>query len=400
MAIRFLMVLDPVESLNPVLSERALMEMLGALDDNWEVHFLHSRPTSYRELPCRYVIHKVPFGSRPRSPIFKLLYTLASIFVGVRVVKAHGIYFTGCKGGHLYLGLAAYLISRITHRPCLLRINEDTVFSLMTFLRKAGLPHFLVLSIGKIARLLEHHLLSHADYLVTHGPTHFKRLRKITDRISLVPLGVDMRRFRRLPEEAVSRAKKALLQGGNKKIILFVGRLHPMKDLPTLLEAFRILRSRRNDLVLLLVGWGPEAEELMRLAEELGISEDVRFLGVIPNERLPIYYNMADVYVLPSLYEEWSNTIMEAMACGTPVVATAVGGNPFLIRDGETGFLVPPGDPGALAEKISLLLEDKDLARRIAARALEAIREYDIWRSRRAYKEIMLSLLRFSRESH
>jgi len=393
--IRFLVVLEPMDGLNPLASERALLEMLNSLDERWEAHFLISRPISYRKLPCRYVVHVVPFGDRPKSPVFKLLYIIASVIVGIRVVKRYGISFTACKGGHLHLGIATYLIARLTDRKCLLRVNEDAVLALMIFLRKAGFPRLLTSAIGKVARKLETYLLRRIDMVVTHGPADYERIRKLVgdEKVSFIPLGVDLSRFRILPPGEVMAMKAKLLGDQGRRIVLFVGRLHPEKDLPTLLKAFKLLLSTHPDLLLLVIGWGVERERYERLAEALGIADSVMFLGFIPNEELPIYYNMADVYVLSSLHEEWSNTVMEAMACGLPVVATAVGANPYLIRDGETGFLVPPRRPDIMAEKISLLLDDEEIARAMAEKAMREVAKYELKKSGYKYKRVILALV-------
>lgn len=398
--IKLLAVLDPVESLNPRSSRRALSEMLRDLSKNrWEVHLLHGRQVRYESFPCKYIVHVVPFGSRPRSPIFKLLYLIAALFVGVRAVKKCGIHITFCKGGHIYLGLVAFFIARLTGRKCLIRVNEDAVLMLELFLRRAGIPRIVVRPLALACRILERYMLSKTSWVVTHGPMDYERLRRWgLKRLSFVPLGVDTKLFKPMPEEA-KRFKQKLLGNARKRVVLYVGRLSPVKDVPTLFKAFKALLEERDDLVLVVVGSGVDEERLRRLAIELGIAHAVRFLGFISNERLPAYYNIANVYVLPSLYEEWSNTIMEAMACGTPVVATNVGGNPHLIRDGETGFLVPPRRPDLLAERIRLLLKDEELAKRIRERARQEVKKYDIRASARAYKNIMIKLVRTCRTS-
>jgi len=391
---KFLMVLEPMDGFNPLASERALLEMLNSLDERWEAHFLISRPVSYRRLPCKHVIHVVPFGTRPKSPIFKLLYIVASLIVGIRVVRRYGIYFTACKGGHLHLGVAAYLIARLTNRKCLIRVNENAVLALTIFLKRSGFPGFLTSALGKIARRIEASLFGLVDVVITHGPDDYERIRRLVgdEKVFFVPLGVDLSRFRKLPPDKVMIAKTKLMGDQEKRAILFVGRLHPEKGLPTLLKAFKLLLSTHPGLVLLIIGWGVDKGRYERLAEALGIADSVVFLGFIPHEELPIYYNMADVYVLSSLYEEWSNTIMEAMACGVPVVATAVGANPWLVKDSETGFLVPPCRPDLLAKRISAILDDPQLAKRMAENARKLVRKYDIRASGQSYRRIMLKL--------
>ena len=320
---------------------------------------------------------------------------MASVIKGSSVVKKYDICLTSCKGGHLYLGLAALIIARLTHRRCLIRVNENTLLSLGIALRKAGVPGPLIRAILGFGRALEGIIFRSVDRILTHGPMDYERISRLVGpgKVVFIPLGVDLRKFRPLPKEEVLKAKVELLGKRDLKVVLFVGRLDPIKDLPTLLRAFKILVDRLPNVVLLVIGWGMEAHKYMRMAKELGLSDKVVFLGFIPHDELPIYYNMADVYVLPSLYEEWSNTIMEAMACGIPVVATRVGSNPHLVKDGVTGFLIPPRDPSLLAERIYRILSDKELAAEMERRALEIVKKYDISSAWKSYKRELLGVV-------
>jgi D-inositol-3-phosphate glycosyltransferase len=117
-------------------------------------------------------------------------------------------------------------------------------------------------------------------------------------------------------------------------------------------------------------------ERLRALREELGISDLVTFLGAQAQDTLPCYYSAADVLVVPSHYESFGMVALEAMACGTPVIASKVGGLSFTVQDGITGFHVPERDPEALAGKISLLLKDHDLRCRLSAQAVQWVRRY------------------------
>jgi D-inositol-3-phosphate glycosyltransferase len=117
-------------------------------------------------------------------------------------------------------------------------------------------------------------------------------------------------------------------------------------------------------------------ERLQTLREELGISDLVTFLGAQAQDTLPSYYSAADMVVVPSHYESFGMVALEAMACGTPVIASKVGGLSFTVQDGITGFHVPERDPEALAEKISLLLKDQDLRSRLSIQATQWVRRY------------------------
>ena len=145
--------------------------------------------------------------------------------------------------------------------------------------------------------------------------------------------------------------------------ILFVGLLAPVKGLDILIEALRLVGDGEADC--LLVGTGPMEEQLRRAAAAAGIAERVRFVGAQPSGEIPAWLNAADLLVLPSLSEGRPNVVVEAQACGLPVLATRVGGTPELIEHGETGLLVESGDPEALAAGLSRLLCDAGLRQRL-----------------------------------
>jgi len=145
-------------------------------------------------------------------------------------------------------------------------------------------------------------------------------------------------------------------------IVGSVGRLRPVKNFGLLLEAMVLVIKELPRTRLVLVGGGKMEESLKGLARTLGIDSKVIFLGSRADVHRLI--SLFDVFVLPSLYEGMSNTILEAMACSRPIVATRVGGNPELVEDGLNGYLVPPRDANALAERIITLLQNPDQARR------------------------------------
>jgi D-inositol-3-phosphate glycosyltransferase len=154
-------------------------------------------------------------------------------------------------------------------------------------------------------------------------------------------------------------------------MLLYVGRMSPIKGLDTLLDAAAALRQRVAGLRLLLVGGetdeprdGHEATVRRRCAH-LGLGDTVQFIGAQPQPRLRAYYAAADALVLPSYYESFGMVALEAMACGTPVIASSVGGLTTTVRDGITGLLVPEGDARALAARVETLLGDDGLRWRL-----------------------------------
>jgi len=197
-------------------------------------------------------------------------------------------------------------------------------------------------------------------YLVRHAGAD-------PERIAVVPCGVDTELFS--PGDAASA--RAALQLPGDPLILYVGRLAPIKGLETLLDAIALSARRGRPVRLLVVGGdadeprdGHEAGLRARITS-LGIGDLVSFAGPQRQESLRTHYVAADVTVLPSHYESFGMVALEAMACGSPVVASRVGGLTTTVRDGVTGFLVPEGDVSALADRLETLLGDPDLRWRL-----------------------------------
>lgn len=197
-------------------------------------------------------------------------------------------------------------------------------------------------------------------------------------RISIIPCGVDTSLFRPLAKE---RARAELgLDGG--WVALFVGRMDPLKGLDILLHAVERLAASAPDLRVVVVGGDavPESEEarVRSLAGDLGLADRVRFVGAVPQKALPLYYNAADVCVVPSYYESFGLVAVEALACGTPVIASRVGGLPKVVKHGENGLLVAERSPEAFAACILRLHADERERSALALRARQSVRHL-VW---------------------
>jgi L-malate glycosyltransferase len=167
------------------------------------------------------------------------------------------------------------------------------------------------------------------------------------DKVLVVPNGVDLQRF---SPRSLSEARANWRVEEHAFVVGSVGRLSPEKGHRYLLEALAIAKKSIPSLVCLIAGDGPLRSQLERQARELGLRDVCRFLGEV--SQIETVFAALDVTVLPSLFEGMPNAVLEAMAMGCPVVATAVGGSTELLSQGETGLLVPPADPGALAGAI------------------------------------------------
>ena len=189
-------------------------------------------------------------------------------------------------------------------------------------------------------------------------------------KISVVPCGVNLEMFRPVDKEKAKRD----LGLGNDSIILFVGRIEPVKGIEQLLKAVSYLNECKKCRLVVIGGDDnsqDETERLRRLAGDLNIVDKVTFSGSVKQERLPYFYSAADVCVISSYYESFGLVTLESLACGTPVVATDVGGSKSIIREGETGYVVADNEPQHLAEKIDLLLSktNSDINSALAIRA-------------------------------
>jgi D-inositol-3-phosphate glycosyltransferase len=206
-------------------------------------------------------------------------------------------------------------------------------------------------------------------------------------RIAVVPCGVDLAHFQPLD---VSAARAALdLPPPPHRLLLLVGRIEPLKGIDTLIQSVALLAQRRpawrDSLTALVVGgggegdravWNAEQRRLDALRRELGVADEISFLGARPQEQLPLLYGAADVVTMPSHYESFGMVALEGLACGRPVVATAAGGPALIVEDGISGLLTPPGDALALAERLERLLADDALRAEMGAAARQQAARY------------------------
>jgi D-inositol-3-phosphate glycosyltransferase len=206
------------------------------------------------------------------------------------------------------------------------------------------------------------------------------------DKISVVPAGVDLNLFRPVPR---AEAKTRIGISPDCGMILFVGRIQPLKGIDTLMRAMKRVINQypdfRENLCVSIIGGDPqpdselermEFERLNRLQAELGIGDLVTFLGAKDQDTLVYYYSAAEMVVMPSHYESFGMVALEAMACGTPVIGSDVGGLSFSIEDGFNGYLVPGKDPDALADKIALLLRHPSLRDHLGEQAIRWAERY------------------------
>ena len=228
-----------------------------------------------------------------------------------------------------------------------------------------------------------------ADRLIAATPAEEEQLIEQygadSRKISVIPPGVDLARFYPVAKE-VARAQLGI--GAHCRVILFVGRIEPLKGIDSLLRAISLWRERMPQVLehvhVAIVGGDPNARELdaemLRLQtihRELDLRALVTFLGAKDQETLPSYYAAADMVVMPSHYESFGMVGLEAMAMGTPVIASRVGGLAHLVKDDVNGYLSPPKTPEALAARILHLLTDEPHRQQLGEQAQVYARQYD-----------------------
>jgi len=232
----------------------------------------------------------------------------------------------------------------------------------------------------------EREVLRIADKVVAATQAELAQLQWLyqadTRKVVVIPPGVDLSHFYPISRD---EAKAFIGVQPCDRTLLFVGRIEPLKGIDTLIQAIGLIRQRDVYTCLTVIGGDPtidlevedsEMRRLQAICAEAGLSDLVTFIGKRGQYTLPYYYSAAEAVVVPSHYESFGMVALEAMACGTPVVASQVGGLAFLVKDGETGFTVPVEDPAALADRLVQLFCDPDLRSEMGQRAAAFAQEY------------------------
>lgn len=237
----------------------------------------------------------------------------------------------------------------------------------------------------------ERQVLASAKRIIVATMAELTQLRFLykadANKLTIIPPGVDTSHFYPIPKD---EAKEFIGLKPEDRMILFVGRIEPLKGVDTLIQAMshldKNLQSDDEPVHLAIIGGEPNVSpremtaEMMRLqkmADDLCTCSPIVFLGKRAQDTLPYYYSAAEVLVMPSLYESFGMVALEAMACGTPVIASEVGGLGYLVQNGITGYTIPDSDPNMLSEKLSLLLRDDKLRAELACRAVGDARNYE-----------------------
>jgi glycosyltransferase involved in cell wall biosynthesis len=347
----------PPDSGGPASHAPALADFLSERGHAVVVVTTAAGPPARREYPVDWVSRGLPTARR---------YTRCVGAVRQRARAAHVVYATS-------MVRRAALGASLARRPLVVKLVSDEVFerqqrerrfagTLDEFQREGGARVRVLRASRDRALRSARHVFCPSAYLrdVALGwgldPT---RLSVLPNPAPVVP---------QLPSRQELRSELEL----TGPTLAFAGRLGPQKSVDVMLEAV----ARLPDVALVVAGDGPDRESLERRAHDLGVDGRARFLGSVPRDGVLRLFRAADASVLSSSWENLPHTLLEALAVGSPVIATSVGGVPEVVRDGENGLLVPARDPQALADAIRRFFGDEELRDRLTRAASASVEGY------------------------
>jgi len=208
----------------------------------------------------------------------------------------------------------------------------------------------------------------------------------------IIHCGVDTKKFVGVDGKQKTKLKNALGLAPDKKTILTVGRLIDRKNYSLLIRSFKEVCNENKETELVFVGDGPQHQRLQLLVKKLGLEREVEFKGFVEEENLIKYYQASDIFAISSLHEGQCCTILEAMACAKPIVATGVGGIPDSVEEGRNGLLVPPDDINLFGSALRSLIDDEKKATQFGAHSRKRTQEKFDWdviaeQTRKVYEE-------------
>ncbi len=313
-----------------------------------------SRDNIFEYLP-EFVEQLLKF-QRQHNITYSLVHTnyWLSAWVGMQLKKIQGV-----KQVHTYHSLGAVKYKSVTTVPIIATTRLAT----------------------------EKAVLETADRIVATSPQEEEHMRMLVSqrgKIDVIPCGTDIQRFGGITQE---QARTKLGISPESKVVLYVGRFDQRKGIETLVRAVGSSQLRGNPNLKLIIGGGSrpgqsdgmERDRIESIVDELGMRDFTTFPGRLGDPDLPIYYAAADVSVVPSHYEPFGLVTIEAMACGTPVVGSDVGGLQFTVVPEETGLLCPPKDDVAFAEAIDRILTNPEWRNQLGQNARKRVEEMFSW---------------------
>jgi len=259
--------------------------------------------------------------------------------------------------------------------PLILTSHGTPLNEIKTILNgRLSIKSFLTIPIWlKLFLLDEPTIYANADKIISVskelGEDLVRQYKIQKERLIVIPNGIDTTKFKPMGSDVLKRD----LNLTDEKLIVSVGRIDEQKGFQQLIKILPDI-SKKYNVKLIVVGTGPYLRNLKLMAEKSGLLDRVIFTGRVTDEDLPKYYNLADVFVFPTLREESFGIVnIEAMACEKPVITSRIGGIPTAIENGRDGILIEPGDLDELAKNILYLLDNDDVAERLGKQAREKV---------------------------
>ena len=301
-------------------------------------------------------------------------------------------------GGNSFVPMLFFKLFRTKNDFDIIHAHSHLFFStnLCALVRRLGSPPLVITNHGLISQTVP--MWVHKIYIPTIAKWTFKSADKIicyteNEKSLLVKLGIDSDKLAVIHNGTDTNMFIPCEKEKNNNQILWIGRFTPGKGVEYLIDAFNILVKEYSDFKLLMIGRGPLKENIEQKIRDLDLSKNIIIREFVPNSELPEIYKSSDVFVLPSLNEGVPRTILEAIACGIPVVCTEL---PQLVNvvDG-CGLLVPVKDSQALAEGISKIVSDRDMAQKFGKNGRVKVVENYSWedtvkKTVQLYEELIL----------
>lgn len=319
-------------------------------------------PCKFEGLAYRGNMHELVMRSFVNKIIFAM-YLVYGTIKAIEVIRKEKI---NIIHAHWWVpsGIIALLVSRITGKPYIVTSHGTDVF----MMRKLKILVPLAKMVFKKAKFITVVSNEMKSFLINDIVVP-------ANKIEVFPMPCDFSLFYPIDESEGSH-----LPVREEKIILNIGRLIKWKGHNYLIKAIEFLKKKKHNVKLIIIGNGPEEMELKRQVKELNLEDCIEIIPFRPKNELNYFYNLCDVFVLPSITDSLGLTeglglvSLEAMSCKKPVIGTNTGGIKDIIKDGETGLLVPEKDPQALADAIEKLLENKELVNKLAERGYNFVK--------------------------
>ncbi len=334
-----------------------------------------------------------PHSDIPKEKYFKDLPEFVGNFLIYK--EKHKINYDIVHGHYYNGGWVACHIKRLFQIPMV------QTFHTLGHVRHRALQKFAKEDVEMIAPLeerimAEQESMNVADKIVASNPSEKRNILRyynfnLEEKIATIPCGVNLQKFKKVNKE---RARKDRGFSSNEKVILYIGRLDRLKGIDVIIKALpsviKEFKKTKNKIKFIIIGGklgkrgdegdNREAERLRKIVSDLGIEENVVFKGKRNHEKLKYYYSAADLFITAPYYETFGMTALETMRCGTPLIASNIGGLPTLIDDKKNGLLFPAGDYKSLSKKIIKILKEEKLQKTLIENGEKKVKENFGWK--------------------